>query len=304
MPNVSLLGSSIRFASLYEGREEIATSDFYTQNLTDFDRKAKTRTFVEVDEATYLSNSARFVRGWSDAEQTYLTDIAVKVDARMKELGLDICLPDEIILVKTTGEEEGGANGYTRRNGMYLNQGSLSESLFIHELFHIISRFNVALLPEVYAILGFKPCNEVVYDDPLRITNPDAPYLRYFLTVRTADCLHDVVMIMRASSPYIGGSFFGYYRKKLLVVEGPDHAKVPVLRDGGHVFLDHPDIFDLYDFIGRNTAYNIHQEEVSAVHFEMLLLGAPDGIEREPIERLGDVLRCAARDQKPPGSVK
>ncbi|MEP1576008.1 hypothetical protein [Roseibium album] len=291
MSSATILDVPLRFANFDEGRAIIATSDFYTQNLTDFDRRAKTRRLDHVNEADYLCNCARFVRAWSIAERNYLSELARHADLRLRELELNIKLPDEIVLIKTTGEEEGGANGYTRRNAIYLNQGSLSPNLFVHELFHIISRYNETRIREVYALLGFKPCNLITYDDPLRITNPDAPYLRYYLTVQITDGPVDVVMIMRASRPYSGGSFFKYYQKMLLVVEGEDDAKKVALRNGRPWLLGHSDPFNLYAYIGRSTDYNIHQEEISAVHFEMLMLGIPRWVDQKPIHNLADALR-------------
>ena len=43
--------------------------------------------------------------------------------------------------------------------------------------------------------------------------------------------------------------------------------------NGAPRLISHRAAIDFYDRIGRNTAYTIHQEEVSADHFEMLMTG-------------------------------
>ncbi len=251
----------------------IATSDVYTKNLSAFDLSAKTRKPGKLNEQDYLENAPEYVRAWTDDEVDYLRAMLDRLHAAACKLELTVKLPETVVFIKTTGYEEGGANGYTRDNGIFLNRNSLSPGLVAHEIFHIISRYNPNLITAVYETLGFKACNEISFPSALRITNPDAPFLRHYLPVNARGEQHDVVMVMIADRPYEGGSFFGYIQKRLLVVEGDDDSKVVKMVGGREVMFGFEEAVDLYDKIGRNTAYNIHQEEVSAVHFEMLLFG-------------------------------
>lgn len=271
----SLLGSRVIFANRDDGVSQISQSDYYSRNLTRFDLLAKTRRLSgSLDENDYLRNAALHVRSWSNDEITYLREHLSRFDSRMEELGIKAALPDPLLLIKTDGWEEGGANGYTRANAIYLNRSSLSPSLLLHEIFHVISRYNETRIDRVYRALGFEQCNDIEFRDDLRITNPDAPYLRHNLPLTIEGQRFDVVMVMMAREAYSGGSFFRLVRKRLLAVEGPPEAKTVVRRDGEALLFDHRQAVDLYDRIGRNTGYNIHQEEVSADHFEMLVLGA------------------------------
>ena len=141
----------------------------------------------------------------------------------------------------------------------------------------IRDRYNPKLISKAYKLLGFKPCNEIKLDDPLRINNPDAPHLKHYLTANTVRKSVDVALIIRARGPYRGGSFFRMVEKKLLILEGSGRTKVPKLSDGQIQYLNFSDIINLYKNIGRNTGYNIHQEETTAEHFEHIV-NAQSGI--------------------------
>jgi hypothetical protein len=217
------------------------------------------------------------------------------IDQAITALKLEFELPEDILLIKTTGWEEGGANGYTRDNAIYLNQHSLSLHLLIHEFFHIVSRTNPQRATSAYGLLGFEEIGEVQYDDLLRISNPDAPFLRHAVTVTYHGTPCKVCLVIRGSGPYQGGGFFTYVRKKLLMLEKRGEEWVPDIRKKGqYVFMDYHEVHGLYQQIGRNTGYNIHQEEVTAVHFEYLLDGRKGLPNQHLIDGLHRIFSSAA----------
>lgn len=286
----SVLNSSVRFLTRGEGQDQISTSDAYTQNLSKFDLQAKIRTVGQADERLYFENARRHVRAWTKDEVVYLGQMIAAADKRARELGLRLQLPKDILLIKTTGWEEGHANGYTRENAIYLNQNSLSYELLLHELFHVISRSNPSLATQAYGLLKFQPCADVAYTDDLRISNPDAPFLRHFTTLHRNGGVFDAVIVMRASRPYAGGGFFAYVRKKLLVVEGDGPRKSVKIVNGAPILVEFSEVDDLYAGIGRNTGYNIHQEEVTAVHFELIMRGKAAPANPQLTDRLRAIL--------------
>lgn len=275
--------SAISFANLDKGQAFIARSDEYSKQLTRFDLQSKTQALFEINERDYLNNAKSFVRSWSPDEERYLADILIEIDQQFSDLGISVTLPDEIVLVKTSGQEEGGANGYTRSNVIYLNQDSLSRDLLIHEIYHIISRFNPKIRSLAYATLGFKECSPIEYFDSYQITNPDALYLSHSIRVTHADREHDVALIIRSEQDYEGGSFFSYVNKRLLVLGTQENENGPEI-------LRFDQVHGLFEQIGRNTAYNIHQEEVCAVHFSFLLNGTDGLPDQNLVVALGDVL--------------
>jgi hypothetical protein len=268
-----LLSASVEFASVDAGKSKISTPDIYTRNLTRFDLQSKIRTLRNVNQLDYLSNAQAYVRPWENDEVVYVSGALERAHTRLVELGASICLPETILLIKTTGWEEGGANGYTRDNAIYLNERSLSHDLILHEIFHIISRYNETKRDRVYSTMGFALTNDIVYCDDLRITNPDTPTLKHFVKLRHQNRDIEGALIIRASREYDGGGFFSFVRKYVLVLDRVDGVHVPKMVDGHELLLRFDQVQDLYRQIGSNTAYNIHQEETAADHFTEALLG-------------------------------
>ncbi|WP_248447013.1 hypothetical protein [Sinorhizobium meliloti] len=260
---MTICGAGLVFASLDEARKRIQESDDYTSHLSPYELQAKVQRLDQVTETDYLVNASFHVRAWTRDEVDYMTSVADRTNKRLQKLKIDLDLPEEIWLIKTTGAEEGGANGYTRKNNIFLNQASLSSNLFRHELFHVATRFDSRLRDDCYATIGFKPVGEIHYADPNRVSNPDAPTLQHALSVSYRHQLRRVAIVLTGNRPYTGGSFFTYVSKRLLSVD-----------DTAAELLDFSQVSDLYEAIGRNTSYNIHQEEVCASHFELLLSGS------------------------------
>lgn len=294
-----LLSARVEFASVDAGKAKIATRDVYTRNLTRFDRQAKIRTLKLVSESDYLRNVQEYVRPWERDEEAYVGAAIERAHKRLGDLGASVCLPDTIVVVKTTGWEEGGANGYTRGNAIYLNERSLSNDLVFHEIFHIISRYNESKRDSIYATMGFQLTNDILYCDDLRITNPDAPSLKHFIALRHQGRDIEGALIIRANREYDGGGFFGYVRKQVLVLDRADGAHVPKVADGHEVLLRYDQVQGLYEQIGRNTAYNIHQEEAAADHFTEALIGTTGLPDRHLVDELVKVMQTEA-PQPPP----
>ena len=160
--SVTFYSARIEFLSRQDGMQKIRTSDTYTQNLTQCDRMAKVRTIdPAVSESDYLENCQLYVRAWKNDEIEYLTTAIQVADQRMSELGARVNLPETIFFIATTGWEEGGARGYTREDAIYLNQRRLSKTLVFHELFHVISRYNISKRDQFFQTVGFNKCNDI-----------------------------------------------------------------------------------------------------------------------------------------------
>lgn len=286
-----LLSATVEFASVDMGKAKIATPDVYTRNLTRFDLQAKIRTLNPVSHCDYLRNVQEYVRPWDGDEEAYVTTAIERAQNRSVDIGASVCLPDTIVMIKMSGWEEGGANGYTRDNAIYLNGRSLSHELVFHEIFHLISRYNESKRDRIYATMGFKPTNDILYCDDLRITNPDAPTLKHFIELRHKSANIEGALIIRASRKYDGGGFFGYVRKYVLVLDRTDGTHIPKVVDGREVLLRYDQVQGLYEQIGRNTAYNIHQEEIAADHFTEALSGATTLPDHRLVDELVKILQ-------------
>mgnify|MGYP001164714690 FL=1 len=262
-------------------KELFTTEDDYTAILSRFDLMSKTGTKSDsVTLADYFSRAVKTIKPWTDDDKKGLKKVVESVNKKIKELGLKLKMPARIEVISSDMTNEGGANGYTRgnyivlRNDMIEGTSGSYESTFIHELFHILSRYDPAMSEKVYNIIGFKKCNEVAYPPEiadLRISNPDAPFNNFYITVKHSDKPVDVMLILFSGRQYSGGSFFGYIQIGLMAVEGDESNKKVVYQNGKPLILKFKEVKDFYEQSGRNTDYNFHAEELSADHFVMLV---------------------------------
>ena len=136
-------GSGLVFATAAEGREVVAAEDEFTARMSPFDRQARLKSAGPVSSAEHRAFAARSVLEWGDRDRRAITGAMRGLEARFTELG--VRFPDRVLLVKTSGDEEGGA-AYTRGTAIMLpakvlgNTTPVLRRLLCHELFHVLSR--------------------------------------------------------------------------------------------------------------------------------------------------------------------
>ncbi|HRJ86319.1 MAG TPA: hypothetical protein PK753_11645 [Ignavibacteria bacterium] len=287
-----LIFSAVLFAQPYDGfllqegtyvvpvdgeraKELLKTEDEYTAILSRFDLMSKTGSKSDtVKLQDYLIKAASTVKKWDESSIQDLKENVEAVSKKIRDLGLKIKMPERIEIILSDMSNEGGAAGYTRSNYIVLPDGKIAPGTFIHELFHVFSRYDKQMSEKVYNTIGFKKCNEVPYPteiSDLRISNPDAPFNDFYITVNYNDAPVDVMLILFSGREYTGGSFFGYMQLGLMAVEGESGNKKVIYRDGKPLILKLKEVKGFYEQTGKNTSYNIHAEELSADHFVMLL---------------------------------
>jgi hypothetical protein len=235
-----------------------------------------------VTKEQFLRHLAADARSWQPDELEKLQKAVAAVDAKLA--GWNLPWPKDILLVKISGEIDGGA-AYTRGSAIMLPPRVLTglpsrlERLLAHELFHVLSRNNPKLRDRLYRVVGFRPCGPVELPADLRarkITNPDAPLSRWYTTVTLDGKPTKVVPILFSKKRYdakAGGGLFDYMTFRLLAVEEQGERLAPVLKDGKPVLIDGRNTPSYFEQIGRNTNYIIHPEEILADNFALLLDG-------------------------------
>ena len=254
--------------------------DAYTAEHTPFDLAVRLG-HEGATEAEYLAAAAANVRNWPDAEATALRKAFAALAKKATAEGLDLHVPDTVHLIKTTGAEEFGAEGWTRGARIMLNTDAqpVSTHLVAHELWHIISRYHADLRTKAYAVFGFKPSNKVVYKPAMRnrvITNPDCPFIAHYITVKTPDGgSHDGALMLYSKSDFKPGHNFlqEFAAIGLLELTGDDAHKTPLLKNGEPVVLELEELPDFFAQVGGNTQYLLHIEEIAAEHFAALMTG-------------------------------
>ncbi|MEX2112885.1 MAG: hypothetical protein WD845_06845 [Pirellulales bacterium] len=302
----------VRFADQHEGIAALTQRDDYIRQLSPFDRQVRLRTSRPVSEQEFLGFIAGHVRPWTDAEVARLTPMFEQLGEKLRPWKLP--LPPVILLVKTSGEEEGRA-AYCRGSAIVLPQNMLDQQpsrlpkILPHEVFHVLSSHNLELRKRLYATIGFHPTGDVQLPEPLRprkITNPDAPLNNFAISTDSPGGPLEWMPVLISKSerydPARGGLLFDYLDFKLMQLERDGGMRRPALRNGQAVLVEPASVPGYAEQIGANTKYIIHPEEVLADNFVFLLEGRIDLPTPRIVEAMGNVLQGEPRGEKGDGS--
>lgn len=280
-------GSTVRFASVEEGRRVLMAPDDWITATSEFQRSA----LLDQAPATATREALMaFHRGvvlaWPTEREAYWRGLLAKVAPRFEALRLR--LPREVLFINTDGRESANAP-YTRAHAVVLphagatsSGGYTDEELLAHELFHVVSRYDAALATRLYATLGFEATAPLQWPPqwlPARIANPDAPNDRHLMRTRVNDREVALMPLLVASRTQLdrsrGETFFTVLDIRLLEVQpGRDGTPTtPVLRDGQPAWHAPGAARDYLARLGGNTSYIFHPEETLADNIAFLVSG-------------------------------
>jgi len=273
-----------RFADAQEGRALLLSNEDYFARLSrqdlDYRLQKKGGTVEE-----YKAFAASQVLSFTDAEKQVLAASFARIEKILSDNGYVLPAIDEIVLIKTTMQEEGNAGAYTHGTQIYLGDGVLSygfhedptalyglDGILCHEIFHCLTRSNAAFRAAAYGLIGFSVQEE---DYPLPpalqdqiLSNPDverrnasAPFM---INGQETRCY----MVALADKPFeqAGDSFMGAMTSALIPVDQPDVIYTPA------------DAENFYDLFGQNTGYVIDPEECLADNFRFAVVFGLDGL--------------------------
>ena len=274
-----------RLASKEEGVEMLLSNtkyhDGFSQNDLDF-RMHKTG--ATMDE--YLAFAKEQVRDFTDEEATFISNQIARMEQRLDEEGYTLPPLDEIVFVKTTMAEEGGAEAYTHGTEIYFMDSVVRlatselvgpkmqdhlDTLFWHELFHCLTRCNPDFRRDMYSLIDFttededfvQPASAFEY----HISNPDVEHHNSHATFgiggRDVECFCDLVTT-RHFGPGVE-TFFDCYTTALIPTDGSDTYYTP------------EDAENFWQVFGKNTDYVIDPEECMADNFSYALAYGLEG---------------------------
>jgi len=296
--------TTVVFATVEEGQRVLTARDDFVRGLSPFDRAARVKTDRDVSEEAFLEFVGENVLAWTDAEKEKIESCFDEIRPRMAAFSLPF--PLTVYMIKTSGKEEGGA-AYTRGNAVVLPANMLDSKLICHELFHILSRRNPRLRERLYAVIGFKKCNEIELPPvlkPRKLTNPDAPANDHYIEVQVdgKPALAVPILFSRIEKYDVnrGGEFFQYLVFQFLLVErdadGPDLKPVYDGTDPRLVGVNQ--LSGFWEQVGRNTQYIYHPEEILADNFALLVMSGRSVRSPEILAKMKEVL-----SSKPPAGA-
>ena len=294
-------GTVLKFADIDQASAALANVDAFFESMSPFDRSARLMTREPVGLEEFQTFASSQARPWNVAERTSILEAARGVGTKL--IPFHLPLPAEIVLVKTTGKEEGDAAYCRGRNVIVLPVRKLGgsrdqlENLLAHELFHILSRNHPGLRTSLYGAVGFKLCSPIELPARLsdrKITNPDAPGIEHYINVRINQNEHPVVPVLFSNTAQFeadsGKTFFDYLTLNLMVIERLDGNWRPSIRDGKPWLIEIKDAENFHEQVGRNTGYIIHPEEIIADNFVMMINDRRDVPNPEILRKIRQIL--------------
>lgn len=279
LKSISFLGTELIFCDKATGRKSLGTIDDFIIALSPFDLAARMKSTEPIAKKNYLDFIMDQVLSFTDKEkiriQKLIKDVGPRLDA------LNLVIPNkEIRIIKTTGKEEGKA-AYTRNNAIILPANKLElddkelQATLIHEIWHILSRYNLKQRLEMYEIIGFTPC-EVNYPDSLsslRVTNPDAIDCAYCYSGIASGSKILVAPFLYANKQYDDKESKKEFFQYIVSVQysGKRHPSLYSLNDGS--ILNTSELENYNDEIFQTGSnYLFHPEEICAEHFVEIIL--------------------------------
>ncbi len=215
-------------------------------------------------------------------DKTILSEVIDTLDNLLKDVNPK-WLPSEIKLVKLNADAYGPGVFYTRENGIYIPKDELAAdnikslvTVFLHEIYHIMSRYSEEFRLKSYGLIGFKALPEPIsIPSPLKervLLNPDGIDMAYGIELVSSTDEEKIVavpIIHSNSENYMEGreSFFTYIQFDLFrVVDG---EVVIGGEESGVIVPEVPDLNyqSFFEQIEDNTQYIIHPDEIMADNF-------------------------------------
>lgn len=247
----------IKFLSAIEARWYFTQPDEYAQKLPLSNLK-----MICPENPTIEGYQEVFLQSFDDFDEDQKIDM---LNFAENLIWLDL----EIKVARTDGSHALDIT-QTRKDVILITGGYISEKTFVHEVYHILSRKNPNVTPELAKLFGYKKVKPQKITHPAFLLNPDA-----------IDCNYSIVVQEQFSE--------GKLREKLEVtpfVTSGLGAGLKVVGKDEYVDSRNTNYYDLIP----NTTYLAHPEEVCAEYFTLMHLGGcifyrpPKNNDRDMIE--------------------
>jgi len=262
--------------------EVLSTEDDYLIKLSQFDFASKYNSDKPLDKEGLEAAYDLTVLEYSEEQKRVIAEAMVIIHEKLDPLNVDM---PEISFILTSNADEGGA-AYTRGSSIILKSRHIGsktskglEELIVHEMFHVYSRAHKDLRKDMYEVIGYQPCEELVVPSELKdfmISNPDAPDNNFYIEGTFNGENYAFIPIIYSSEAYeigSGRSFFETLNDDMLAVTIKAGVAEPVKTGDELLIIKKNQIEGFYDKIGMNTDYTYHPEETIADNFVFLVFG-------------------------------
>jgi hypothetical protein len=246
---------------------------------------------------------------FSASDKVFMEEVFKTTKSALDKINSNL-MPSRLELIKTKTNHYGPDVYYTREDAIILPDNIFKDPsiatqmpIMLHEIFHILSRYNEDFRAKMYALIGFSK-----YDDNLvlpveisnkLLTNPDGVSRKYAIKLKddNGDEQLALPLILSTKERYEPSmpSFFAYLSFDLYpLVKISEDEMTLGLNSKGQSSLSIGHNGDFFKQIKDNTQYIIHPDEIMADNFMMAVIASRDnsfdGFSEEGRKLLLDVL--------------
>lgn len=276
---------SYRFADQNEAIKYYLSNDDYFDDFSEYDIQYRTQSKDGTVESVKEYGATQMC-DFTDKEKEAIKQAMDEIETILKEN--EYCLPeiDEIVFIKSTQKEEGGAVAYTHGTQIYMNNilpiyltsykqnHQKGLSVLAHEIFHCLTRNNSDFRKDMYSLIDFD-VEEKDFDIPndikrITISNPDVESHDAHAIFTINNEKKDCYMLNICTKPFENkGDLYSDHYKFILV---PINKEVD---DKDYYFIEESN--DYWDVFGENTKYIADPEECLADNFGYTIAYGLDG---------------------------
>lgn len=227
----------------------------------------------------YKSYLRTEVLDWTDTEKILLIEIFDSIKAQVHRVNPKL-MPEDIRLVKIKTTHYGPDVYYTRGHNIMIPENALTrqgarqmlEPVMIHEVFHLISRYDKPLREKLYALIGFFPHQlDLQIPNTIRsrwLTNPDGISTDYYINLTDEQKSAKAIPLILSNKERFTSenpTFFSYLQFDLFELDEPNST----LKHGEALGTTLTDgmMPGFFEQIKDNTQYIIHPDEIVADNF-------------------------------------
>lgn len=256
--------------------DQISIIDMCIQMKTQ--KEYKSRSIALSDYKNMLRHE---VMNWDPTEKIMLNEIFDTIKNKIYRINPKL-LPETIKLVKIRTNHYGPDVYYTRGNHIMIPENALSrenaiemlEPVMIHEVFHLISRYDISLRENLYSLIGFFPHKKnLIIPETITerwLTNPDGTSTDYYISLSDdVETAKAIPLILSNKSNYSNQNptFFSYLQFDLFEID--DSGDQAIVKHGENLSTTLTDgmMPGFFEQIRDNTQYIIHPDEIIADNF-------------------------------------
>lgn len=275
---------SWHFADKEEGIQCRLSNEKYLNGLNQEDLNFRTQKKGATLEE-FKAYSAAQVREFTGEEKEFIEKAMKEIEDILNQRGYKLPVQEDIIFIKTTMEDEGGAAAYTSQNQIYLQDDFLSqvkgyefqfEVILCHEMFHCLTRQNADFKAKIYGVIGAEVMEkEIEFPKEVReklLSNPDVEsfdsYATFTINGEKKKCVVFPYLVRGFEKK--GDSFFDAVETKLMPID--DTSKLYSVKEAT----------DFWEVFGKNTDYILAIEETMADNFSYAVMLDQEEIKRFP----------------------